>query len=96
MRARDYIQGDESMAEAAYRFLAEHVLTEPRTDFAIEWAKAKAKGLKVWIFPVPVGLIGRVLDRMLPEKALELIRDFMVDKGLLSERRSHPSNPFTR
>jgi len=97
MLVRDFARQDEPMAEAVLRFLEEQVLTEKRTDFAIAWAKQKLRGLRIFgIFPAPLGLVGRWLDHMLPERALDMIRDMMVDKGLVDPRRVHPDNPFRR
>ena len=94
MRATDYIREGETIAETVYRFLEDQILTEENTDFLIEFLAEKLKGKKLWIFPFPVLLVKKTLDSLLPEKLLEAIRNTMVAKGMISERRTHPSNPF--
>ena len=80
----EFVRPKETMAEAVYRFLEEEVLTETNTDFAITWASERMKGIKLLgILPLPTAIVAKVLDHLLPERALAMLRELMVRKGML-------------
>lgn len=71
-----------------YRFFEERILTEENTDAIVEIVQRF----------VPWGLggvAGFILDRFLPEKALQALTLILVKLGITSsERQRHPNNPF--
>lgn len=79
LKVSDFAGADEPMAIAAYRFLAERIFTEESTDFAMEFLLSKVK-----IKYVPFGnwLVKKILDPLLPEKILELIKSLILRTGL--------------
>ena len=94
MLARDYIQPEEPIGEAVLRFLEAEVLTEAGTDAAIQWLVDRSRGLKLWGIPIPMRVVGVVLDALLPEKLLAMIRERLIVTGYITERRTSPANPF--
>jgi len=85
---------NEPMGDAVYRFLRDEVITEETTDLAIEWIKAKIPPIKLFGFiPLPISLGAKMMDKMLPDKLLEMILHLMESKGLTSARRI--DSPFS-
>ncbi len=94
MKVEDFVQAEETMPEAVYRFLEEKVLTEESTDFVIELVRKAIGKSKLRFVPFLSGIVLKYVDNLLPGKLLEIIRNLMDKQGLLSARRVHPSNPF--
>ena len=93
MLARTYVGNNETMAQAALRYLRE-VLTEARTD---GWADAVAGKVPAKLGPVPIPrvIVRAVLDSLLPDKLLWLLEFGLKRLGLLpSDRQLNPENPF--
>lgn len=95
MRVSDFTQPTENMAEASYRFLAEKILTEENTDFAIDLLLGIVPA-RVGIIPIPKFIIRRILDSLIPEQILAIISKLMEKGGWTTERRLDPQNPFVR
>lgn len=86
---------NEPMGDAVYRFLRDEVLTEENTDLALEWLEGKIPKVKIFGFiPLPTHMVIGVIDKLIPEKLLEMILHLMEAKGLTSERRMESNSPF--
>lgn len=98
MLVSDLAHDSEEVGEFIYRFFENFVFTEEDTDRAIEfWLEYLPSSIKLWIFPIPLPkfMMRKFLDSMLPDKALELLRNYMAERGWLNLRRAHPNNPFS-
>ena len=91
-RVEEFANPDESMGEVVFRYLKEHVFTEESTDVGIEFLSKIVGDIKVlnWV----PGFIKRrilktTLDKMLPEKILDLIWFLMLKAGAVSESGSY-------
>ncbi len=79
------------MGVATYRFLKSKVITEATTDVAINFLTEKIK-IK-WI-PFGGAIVGKVLDNMLPEKLLEMLKYLMIRVGMATQSDFIENNPF--
>ncbi len=96
MRVEEFVKADETMPEAVYRFVEEEVLTEESTDLILDLIMGVLGKSKLRFIPFLSGALRKWVDGMLPEKLLEVLRNLMDRKGLLSARRVDPNSPFRR
>ena len=97
MRAGDYIKPDEPMPVAAFRFARDYLLTEENSDIVI--AKVGTFLDSSWLKWVPFGrsTILSLLDKMFPEKAIEILSHLMISSGLTTERElAMVDSPFSK
>lgn len=68
----EFAKLDDSMVEATVSFIGKHLLTEEKTDLAIEYLLNNVP-MKIGPIPIPKAIARRVLDHLLPEKLLDML-----------------------
>ena len=86
MRVEEFVTAEETMPEAAYRYLEEEVLTEASTDLIIDALDRLIGKSRLRFIPFLSGALLKWADSLLPEKLLEMIREHMVEEGMLDPR----------
>jgi hypothetical protein len=82
LRVSDFAAPDEPMAIAVFRFFRDKLITEATTDLALEFLKDK---IKIKWLPFSGWIVNRVLDPLLPEKLLGLIKHLILVTRLATE-----------
>jgi len=85
LRTSQFAKPDELLGITIYRALRDKVLTEKATDVALDFLLTVVK-LKWLPFGLGNKLVRRVLDPLVPEKLLALVKHLILWAGLATEQ----------